>query len=111
MSVLIRGMEMPKTCGQCGFYHHNEDYEYYDYETCGAGNFIIGDRYHSDWETEKTYNVYEISNKQRHPNCPLVEVVRTSEGLYDTYTPPDEETAKHVTEVFRKSTERMEAGK
>lgn len=39
--------------------------------------------------------------------CPLVEVVRTGEGLYDTYTPPDKEIAKHVTEVIRKSSESM----
>lgn len=39
--------------------------------------------------------------------CPLVEVVRTGEGLYDTYTPSDKEIAKHVTEVFRKSSESM----
>lgn len=41
--------------------------------------------------------------------CLLVETVRTGDGLYDTYTPPAKEIAKHVTEVFRKSTERMGA--
>ena len=58
MGVYIKGMEMPENCRQCGFYHHNE---YYGYESCGATHFAIGDRYHP-------------SNKQRYPNCPLVEV-------------------------------------
>jgi len=39
--------------------------------------------------------------------CPLVEVVRTGEGLYNTYTPPDKEIHKQVTEVIRKSSESM----
>lgn len=39
--------------------------------------------------------------------CPIVEVVRTGEGLYDTYTPSDKEIAKHVAEMIRKSSKEM----
>lgn len=39
--------------------------------------------------------------------CPIVEVVRTCEGLYDTYTPPDKEIAKPVVEMIRRSSKEM----
>ena len=39
--------------------------------------------------------------------CPLFDVVRTGEGLYETYTPPNKEVAEHVTEVFRESSKRL----
>ena len=73
MSILIKGMEMPQTCSECGFYHHREDDSYYDYEVCSAINMIIGDRYPHPNEKNR-YNVYEISCKRRHERCPLIEV-------------------------------------
>ncbi len=86
MSTLVKGMEMPKGCDDCPLYG-------------------------IDLRCKITYTPNYTDGRfvERARNCPLVEVVRTGDGLYDTYTPPDKETAKHVTEVFRKSTERMEA--
>lgn len=92
MSVLIRDMEMPKSCSECQFLEVHNLPPYYD----------------DEFECEITYqNMSYEEYKTRYVNCPLVEVFRTGDGLYDTYTPPDKETAKHVTEVIRKSSERM----
>jgi len=94
MSVIVRGMKMPKSCSECPFLEvYNLPPDYDDEFTC-----------------EITFQSMSYEEyKTRDVNCPLIEVFRTGDGLYDTYTPPDKETAKHVTEVFRKSTERMEA--
>lgn len=104
VSVLVRGMEMPKSCSVCREIYYVPDSVKGTSVRCGIDNKLIH-------QYSKT--VYDIKRgfpyqADRPDWCPLVEVVRTGEGLYDTYTPLDKETAKHVTEVFRKSTERME---
>ena len=93
MAILIMGVEMPESC-PCKLV--GVGYDLYCSFTSGIPSRML--------------EYIECCEKGTRPDwCPLVEVVRTGEGLYDTYTPPDKETAKHVTEVFRKSTERMEA--
>lgn len=58
MGVYIPNMEMPKNCDSCRFQHRSYD------------TFVKFCQYHLD------NNVYDIDEiiKQRHPNCPLVEV-------------------------------------
>lgn len=54
MSVLIKGMEMPKTCDYCKFHEPFLDFAY-----CDLG------------EMDMEYK--DIVNR-RHPDCPLVEI-------------------------------------
>jgi hypothetical protein len=67
MSILIKGMEMPKTCRKCGFYHHSVDDGYYDFEYCGANNAEFNNAYDS---TKPHINPFE----EKLSTCPLVPV-------------------------------------
>lgn len=94
MSVLIEIMDVPDSCDVCEFVKELDFGPIGTSQRCGfPGIGMCVDGYIA----------------VRHEACPLIEVVRTGEGLYETYTPPSKEVAEHVTEVFRKSTERMEA--
>ena len=55
MSVIVKGMKMPKDCDNCSFY--NDDY---DYPTCNVTRLSRG------------YNWRPFD--QRMPDCPLVEI-------------------------------------
>ena len=54
MSVIVKGMEMPKTCSNCKFREPFIDFAY-----CHLAEM--------DME-------YEESDNCRHPNCPLIEL-------------------------------------
>ena len=71
MSVLIKGMEMPKTCCQC-------DLKFYDPEKRWDENSIeqIG-----AWVCKRTREI--IWNTQRGENCPLVEIPTPHGRLVD----------------------------
>jgi len=56
MSVLIRGMEMPKNCFACACASY---YERIDRAMCDLTNKQLG---------------IKVWKKERHPNCPLVEL-------------------------------------
>lgn len=57
MSVLIKGMEMPKNCQQCPLYLQSMDSERNVYEGCAV-----------------TQNQYNLGLPYRPSDCPLVEV-------------------------------------
>ncbi len=61
MSVLIKGMEMPKNCNICPFSKTNDDLESDDYRFRYCDFPFIGE-FVTDYE------------KSRHPDCPLVEL-------------------------------------
>ena len=62
--IAIPNMDMPKSCVECHWY-----YECYD-EHCTLGKFLLR-KYTTD-ASEEPYTL----NIQRHPNCPLIEIVR-----------------------------------
>ena len=70
MSILIKEMDMPKSCVDCQWY-----YELYD-EDCTLGNFLL--REYSIDASEEPYTL----DVQRHPNCSLIEIVRCEECKY-----------------------------
>lgn len=70
MSVLIRGMEMPKCCFVCACYHNRADDGYYDYEICGASGTVFNDGYASVTGHKDHIDPF----KARLDNCPLVPV-------------------------------------
>lgn len=79
MSVLIKGIEMPESCGvcylaRCPLYHKAEDLQKY----C----IVV--------------RKYPVPMDKRLDDCPLVEVANTSHGLITinscTLTPAEEET-------------------
>jgi len=70
MSVLIKGMEVPKNCFGCPCYHQKVDYGYYDYEICGASGTIFNDGYSSITGHKVHINPF----KERLDNCPLIPV-------------------------------------
>lgn len=57
MSVLIKGMEMPKKCDECHFYRYWDEMA----SSCRAFNKT---RWIDDCDMKK----------ERHPDCPLIEV-------------------------------------
>ena len=57
MSVMIKGMEMPKSCGDCNFYY--ADYEEGTASCLATSCYVQPHHYHKD---------------NRDPDCPLVEV-------------------------------------
>ena len=57
MSVLIKGMEMPKNCDECHFYRYWDGMA----SSCRAFN-------ETKWIDDCDMK------KERHPDCPLVEV-------------------------------------
>jgi len=61
MSILIKGMEMPKSCDICPFAKTNDDLSVEDYRSMYCDFPGIGE-YVTDYEAA------------RHPDCPLVEV-------------------------------------
>ena len=65
--IAIPNMEMPKNCNKCHWF-----YECYD-EHCTLGKFLLR-KYTTD-ASEEPY----ILNVQRHPDCPLIEIVRCEE--------------------------------
>jgi len=72
MSVIIKGMKMPATCGKCSF--SETEYKGLD-EFCVAMN-------------RENVTKYANNNKGRHPQCPLIDIpkkhgrliVKTEEG-------------------------------
>ena len=70
MSILIKGMEMPKNCFDCPCYHHKVDDGYYDYEICGASGTVFNDGYSS----VTGHKDHIVPFKERLDNCPLVPV-------------------------------------
>ena len=70
MSVLIRGMEMPKNCFDCPCYHHKVDDGYYDYEICRASGTVFNDGYSSVTGHKDHIDPF----KARLDNCPLFPV-------------------------------------
>ena len=70
--IAIPNMEKPKSCVECHWY-----YELYD-EHCTLGKFLLR-KYATD-ASEEPY----ILNVQRHPDCPLIEIVRCGECMHYT---------------------------
>lgn len=70
MSILIKGMEMPKSCFDCPCHHHKVDDGYYDYEICGASGTVFNDGYSSVTGHKDHINPF----KARLDNCPLISV-------------------------------------
>lgn len=70
MSILIRGVDMPKNCFDCPCYHHKVDDGYYDYEICRASGTVFNDGYSSVTGHKDHINPF----KARLDNCPLVEI-------------------------------------
>lgn len=70
MSILIRGMEMPKNCWECPCFHIKRDPGYYDYEKCDASGTIFNDGYSSVTGHKDHIDPF----KERLGNCPLVPV-------------------------------------
>ena len=70
MSILIKGMEMPKNCWACACYHHKVDDGYYDYDVCQASGTVFNDGYASVTGHKDHIDPF----KQRLDNCPLVPV-------------------------------------
>ena len=66
MSVLIKGMEMPKSCGDCNFYY--VDYEEGTANCLATSCYVQPHHYHKD---------------NRDPDCPLVEVPTPHGRLID----------------------------
>ena len=67
MSVLFKGMEMPKSCRECPCYHKHYDSGWYDYLSCDASKTIFNDGY-----SQKTIVINP--DKERLPNCPAYEI-------------------------------------
>ena len=65
--IAMPNMDMPKSCVKCHWY-----YELYD-EHCTLGKFLLR-KYPTD-VSEEPYTL----NVQRHPNCPLIEIVPCGE--------------------------------
>lgn len=78
MSILIKGMKMPKVCYECGLYRHYEDWQYYDYDACMASGDIFNDGYD---RTKPHIN----PNKEKLATCPLEELVRCKDCKYWRY--------------------------
>ena len=66
MSVLIKGMEMPRSCGDCNFYY--VDYEEGTANCLATSCYVQPHHYHKD---------------NRDPDCPLVEVPTPHGRLID----------------------------
>ena len=66
MSVLIKGMEMPKSCGDCNFYY--VDYEEGTANCLATSCYVQPHHYHKD---------------NRDPDCPLVEIPTPHGRLID----------------------------
>lgn len=64
MSVIVKNMEMPKSCSDCRFYDDN-----HDYPTCIVTGYSRG------------YNWSPFN--QRMPDCPLVEISEPHGELID----------------------------
>lgn len=75
MSVLIKGMEMPKTCVQC-------DLKRYDQERIWTDN---GTELLGAWVCKRTDEI--IWNTQRGENCPLVPLPEKHGRLIDADAP------------------------
>jgi hypothetical protein len=71
VSILIKGMEMPKSCFDCPCYHHKTDDGYYDYEICRASGTVFNDGYSSVTGHKDHIDPF----KARLDNCPLVPVL------------------------------------
>lgn len=69
MSILVKGMKMPKVCYECGLFRHYEDWQYYDYDACMASGDIFNDGYD---RTKPHIN----PSKEKLATCPLEEVVQ-----------------------------------
>jgi len=65
MSVLIKGMDMPKSCEECPFENRK-----YNLSFCVAGAYKI-----PTWDNRRL--------KGRNPDCPLVEVEAPHSDLVD----------------------------
>ena len=70
MGVYIPNMKMPKSCVKCHWY-----YELYD-EHCTLGKFLLR-KYPTD-VSEEPYTL----DTQRHPDCPLIDIVECWECEY-----------------------------
>jgi hypothetical protein len=66
MSILIKKMEMPKTCALCPFREIRYKSGYYNYEHCSALNMIFN-------ENKLDIDPY----KERLSDCPLIEIADT----------------------------------
>lgn len=80
MSVLIRGMKMPESCGGCDLLC--------DYSDCMATGSTV-------WKYPYTGESFIDLEKERLPNCPLVEV-KTPHGRLI-----DESSIKYDSEAVR----------
>lgn len=66
MSILIKGMEMPKSCWHCEFCRDGLDEHAQHYDYCVALDMNI-----------------QTSQTERHENCPLIEVPTPHGRLID----------------------------
>jgi len=81
MSVLIRGMEMPKNCAECQF----------------SDVFAYPPDYDDEWICELHYFSMNWEDAQmRHSNCPLVEVATPHGKLIDA------DAINHEDEIWKK---------
>lgn len=77
MSILIKGMEMPKVCAECPFREVRYDPGYYNYEHCKALGKIFN-------EHSMEIDVFE----EKFNDCPLVEIVTCGECIHFHYDKP-----------------------
>lgn len=90
MSIIIKGMEMPKDCNNCKFFNDN-----YDYPTCSVTDHSRG----YNWNPRG----------QRMPDCPLVEVPKHGrlidadelcEALIKRWNTADKNAERIISEVM-----------
>lgn len=84
MSILIEGIDMPKTCALCPFREIRYKPGYYNYEHCSALNNIFN-------ECRLDINSYE----ERLSDCPLIEIPTPHGRLIDESDLTDELTELH----------------
>lgn len=72
MSILIKGMKMPKVCAECPFREVRYDPGYYNYEHCKALGRIFN-------EHSMEIDVFE----EKFNDCPLVEIPTPHGRLID----------------------------